>query len=148
MKIQALLRLKILASQASSKEPVGPSLGQLGIPIMEFCTKYNALTQRFFSDVLLNVVIYSYGSQKYDFIIKFPDFNFFIRRCFDKFIPFKKPGFFLFPVTHFFYTTPFMLYELLQYYNVHYYNNSNVYLKEYKKLVNALKSNGFIVFSY
>jgi len=148
MKIQALLRLKILASQASSKEPVGPSLGQLGIPIMEFCNKYNNLTQRFFPDVLLNVVVYSYGSQKYDFIIKFPDFNFFIKRCFDNFISFKKPGFLLFPITHFFYITPYILYELLLYYNINYYNNNSVFLKEYKKLVNALKSNGFIVFSY
>jgi len=148
MKIQALLRLKILASQASSKEPVGPALGQLGIPIMDFCNKFNTLTQRFFSDVQLNVIIYSYGSQKYDFIIKFPDFSFFIKRCFSNFIPFKKPGFFLFPLTSFFYVTPFLLYEVLLYYNTYYFNVNNVYIKDYKKLVNALKSNGFIVFSY
>ena len=41
MKIQALIRLKILSSQASSKEPVGPTLGQFGIPIMDFCNKFN-----------------------------------------------------------------------------------------------------------
>lgn len=148
MKIQALLRLKIIASQASSKEPVGPALGQLGIPIMDFCTKFNGLTQRFFNDTPLNVVIYSYGNQKYDFIIKFPDFNYFVKRCFSNFISYKKPGYFTFPMDKLFYITPFLLYEILYYYSINYWNNSIVYLKDYKKLVNSLKSNGFIVFSY
>lgn len=148
MKIQALIRLKILASQASSKEPVGPALGQFGIPIMDFCNKFNGSTQKYFNDTPLNVIIYSYGSQKYDFLIKFPNFNFFVRRCFSNFVSFKKPGFLLFPMDKLFYITPYILYEVLLYYNNNYSNNNVVILSEYKKLMHSLKSNGFIVFSY
>lgn len=148
MKVQALIRLRILASQASSKEPVGPALGQFGIPIMDFCNKFNGLTQKYVSEAPLNVVIYSYGNQKYDFIIKFPDFNFFIKRCFENFISFKKPGFFLFPIDKLYYLTPYLVYEVLLYYNITYFNNSNVFVNDYKKLFNSLKSNGFIVFSH
>lgn len=148
MKIQALIRLKILASQASSKEPVGPTLGQFGIPIMDFCNKFNGLTQKFFNDSPLNVVIYSYGSQKYDFIIKFPDFSFFIKRCFSNFISFKKPGYFVFPMDKLFYVTPYIIYEVLLYYSSAYLNNIIVPIKDYKKVMHSLKSNGFILFSY
>lgn len=148
MKIQALIRLKILASQASSKEPVGPTLGQFGIPIMDFCNKFNGLTQKYFNDSPLNVVIYSYGSQKYDFIIKFPDFSFFIRRCFVNFISFKKPGYFVFPMDKLFYVTPYIVYEVLLYYSNTYLSNAFVMARDYKKLVHSLKSNGFILFSY
>jgi hypothetical protein len=147
MKIQALLRLKILASQASSKEPVGPALGQLGIPIMDFCTKFNGLTQKYFNDTPLNVVVYSYGSQKYDFIIKFPDFSFFIKRCFIGYIKCKKPGYLTLPMDKLFYLTPFILYEVLLYYSSNLHNNLIVYFKDYKKLSHSLRSNGFIVFS-
>lgn len=148
MKIQALIRLKILASQASSKEPVGPTLGQFGIPIMDFCNKFNGLTQKYFNDSPLNVVIYSYGSQKYDFIIKFPDFSFFIKRCFTNFVSFKKPGYFVFPMDKLFYITPYIVYEVLLYYSTIYLNVASVQLKDYKKLMHSLKSNGFILFSY
>jgi hypothetical protein len=148
MKIQALLRLKILAFQASSKEPVGPALGQLGIPIMDFCTKFNGSTQKYINDTPLNVIIYSYGSQKYDFLIKFPDFSFFIKKCL---IPFgflniKKPGYIIYPMDKFFYLTPYIIYEVISYCNL---NNNElvVFFNKYKRLFNALKSNGFIVFS-
>lgn len=148
MKIQALIRLKILASQASSKEPVGPTLGQFGIPIMDFCNKFNGLTQKYFNDSPLNVVIYSYGSQKYDFIIKFPDFSFFIKRCFTNFVSFKKPGYFVFPMDKLFYITPYIVYEVLLYYSTVYQGSASVQIKDYKKLMHSLKSNGFILFSY
>lgn len=146
MKIQALLRLKINATQASSKEPVGPALGQLGVPIMDFCTKFNGSTQKYFNDTPLNVVVYSYGNQKYDFIIKYPDFSFFVRKCISLigFSVVKKPGYVVFPMDRFFYLTPYIVYEILFYV----YNGlENVTFSKYKKLVNALKSNGFIVFS-
>lgn len=146
MKIQALLRLKINAGQATSKEPVGPALGQLGIPIMDFCNKFNSATTKYISDTVLNVVIYSYGNQKYDFIIKFPDFSFFVRKCFLSFVGVKKPGYIVFPLNKLYYITPFLLYELLLYYNTYSFNMNDVFISEYKRLLHSLKSNGFLIF--
>ena len=147
MKIQALLRLKILAAQATSKEPVGPALGQLGIPIMDFCNKFNNLTSRYLNDAYLNVVVYSYGNQKYDFIVKFPDFSFFIKKCLGTTFSIKKPGYILFPMDKFFYVTPYMLYEILFYFSFNSYSRNFVLFSEYKRLVNSLKSGGLITFS-
>jgi hypothetical protein len=146
MKIQALLRLKINATQASSKEPVGPALGQLGVPIMDFCTKFNSSTQKYLNDTPLNVVIYSYGNQKYDFLIKYPDFSFFVKKCLIAvgFISIKKPGYISFPIDKFFYLTPYIVYEVINYVNN---VELGVSFSRYKKLINALKSNGFIIFS-
>lgn len=146
MKIQALLRLKINATQASSKEPVGPALGQLGVPIMDFCTKFNSSTQKYLNDTPLNVVIYSYGNQKYDFLIKYPDFSFFVKKCLIAvgFISIKKPGYISFPIDKFFYLTPYIVYEVINYVNN---VELGVSFSIYKKLINALKSNGFIIFS-
>lgn len=148
MNIQALLRLKILAAQATSKEPVGPALGQLGVPIMDFCNKFNSLTSRYLSDAYLNIVVYSYGNQKYDFIVKFPDFSFFIKKCFSASITIKTPGYISFPMDKFFYVTPFMLYEILFYFSFYGLSKSTVFYNEYKRLVNSLKSSGLIIFSH
>lgn len=147
MKIHSLLRLKINAAQASSKEPVGPALGQLGIPIMDFCTKFNNSTLKYIADTPLNVIIYSYGNQKYDFIIKYPDFNFFIKKCFFSYnyIPIKNPGYIQYPYERFFYLTPYLLYEVLLYNAIG--NNRFFVTNEYKRFVNSLKSNGFVIFS-
>lgn len=144
MKIQTLLRLKIFATQATSKEPVGPALGQLGVPIMDFCTKFNSLTVRFFNDVLLNVLVYSYGNQKYDFSIKFPDYFFSLKRCFVKYTVMKKPSYFEYPISHLSYATVYMLYELISYYCL-YYLNEEISISIYKKVFNSLKSNGFLI---
>jgi hypothetical protein len=147
MKIQALLRLRILASQATSKEPVGPALGQLGIPIMDFCNKFNTATARYTSDSALNVVVYSYGNQKYDFIIKLPNFLFFIKRCFSMLVINKNPGYISFPLDKLFYLTPFILYEILLYYSSNSTAVGSVLFSEYRRLVHSLKSSGFIIFS-
>ena len=147
MKIQALLRLKINAGQATSKEPVGPALGQLGIPIMDFCNKFNNATIKYINEAPLNVVVYSYGNQKYDFIIKYPDFLFFVRRCFDIKNIIKKPGYLFFPLEKIFYITPYILYEILFYYTNNYYGTSCITISEYKKLLNSLYSSGLIIFS-
>jgi hypothetical protein len=112
---------------------------------MDFCNKFNTLTSRFLNDAHLNVVIYSYGNQKYDFIVKFPDIIFFIKKCCSFSI--KKPGYLYFPMDKFFYITSFILYEILFYYSFYGLSRSVVYLSDYKKVVHSLKSSGLITLS-
>ncbi|HQL88942.1 MAG TPA: 50S ribosomal protein L11, partial [Lentisphaeria bacterium] len=44
-KVVAEVRLQIPAGAANPAPPVGPSLGQAGVNIMEFCKQFNAATQ-------------------------------------------------------------------------------------------------------
>ena len=40
-----IIKLQIAAGKANPAPPVGPALGQAGLNIQEFCTKFNAATQ-------------------------------------------------------------------------------------------------------
>src|SRR6201990_2668197 len=44
-KVVGLIKLQIVAGQATPAPPVGPALGQHGVNIMEFCKAYNAATE-------------------------------------------------------------------------------------------------------
>nr|YP_010049279.1 60S ribosomal protein L11 [Pleurostomum flabellatum]QPL15621.1 60S ribosomal protein L11 [Pleurostomum flabellatum] len=118
MKLLSLVRLKIFSKEASSKEPVGPTLGQFGIPIMDFCKKFNSITDKFLSRVPLRVVLFNYGGQKYDFIIRFPDFQFFLKLIFGVSEGCKKPkklnrSNYILPITR------YILFELVNYVCLH-----------------------------
>ena len=39
-----IIKLQIMAGKANPAPPVGPALGQAGLNIQEFCTKFNAAT--------------------------------------------------------------------------------------------------------
>jgi hypothetical protein len=143
MKLQALIRLKVISQQATSKDPVGPTLGQFGIPIMDFCNKFNQLTERFFNGIPLNVLIFFYGHQKYDFLIQFPDLNYFIKLCYSENLMIRKPGYFFYDF--FFYVTPYLLYEILSYYFLMNSKNNELMYSFYKKFFHSMKSNGLFV---
>ena len=44
-KIKTILKLNLPAGKANPAPPVGPALGQHGVNIMDFCTKYNEATK-------------------------------------------------------------------------------------------------------
>jgi hypothetical protein len=144
MKLHALIRLKVNAHQATSKDPVGPTLGQFGIPIMDFCNKFNQITEKFFGGVPLNVLIFFYGNQKYDFLIQFPDLNYFIKLCYSNSLSIHKPGYFYYD--DFFYVTPYMLYEILWYYFLMNGQSKDSFFFFYKKFFHSMKSNGLFIY--
>ncbi len=51
-KIKALVKVQLQAGKATPAPPVGPALGQHGINIQEFCTKFNAETKEMSGDVI------------------------------------------------------------------------------------------------
>ena len=69
--IKTLVKLQIPAGKANPAPPVGPALGQAGVNIQEFCTKFNALTKDKMGSVI-PVVITVYDDRSFTFITKTP----------------------------------------------------------------------------
>jgi large subunit ribosomal protein L11 len=69
--VQALVKLQVTGGQANPAPPVGPALGQHGVNIMEFCTRFNEQTKSQMG-MTLPVVITIYQDRTFDFIVKTP----------------------------------------------------------------------------
>lgn len=70
-KVQKKLKLQIPAGKATPAPPVGPALGQAGINIGEFVTKFNDATKDKGGDII-PVEISVYEDRSFDFVLKTP----------------------------------------------------------------------------
>lgn len=70
-KITKKIKLQIQAAKATPAPPLGPALGQAGVNIGDFVSKFNSATQKMAGDKV-SVVITVYEDRSYDFIIKTP----------------------------------------------------------------------------
>jgi len=70
-KVKTLIKLQIPAGQANPAPPVGPALGQHGLNIQEFCTRFNESTKDKMGDII-PVEITVYEDRSYTFILKTP----------------------------------------------------------------------------
>ena len=70
-KITKKIKLQIQAAKATPAPPLGPALGQAGINIGDFVTKFNAATSKMAGDKV-SVKITVYEDRSYDFIVKTP----------------------------------------------------------------------------
>ncbi len=70
-KITKKLKLQIPAGKANPAPPVGPALGQAGINIGDFVTKFNAATSAMMGDII-PVEITVFEDRSYDFVLKTP----------------------------------------------------------------------------
>lgn len=66
------IRILVPARGADLKPPLGPTLGQFGINIKDFCDKFNLKTKNYEEDVILNVQIVLFVNKTYSFTIKTP----------------------------------------------------------------------------
>ncbi len=69
--IKAQLKLNLAAGEATPAPPVGPALGQHGVPIMEFIKEYNARTAKLKGNII-PAVITVYKDRTFTFITKLP----------------------------------------------------------------------------
>lgn len=69
--VAALIKLQVKGGAANPAPPIGPALGAKGVNIMEFCKRFNALTQDKAGKVL-PVIITVYADKSFEFIIKTP----------------------------------------------------------------------------
>lgn len=78
--VSAQIKLQIPAGKANPAPPVGPSLGQHGVNIMEFCKQFNAKTQKD-GDSIIPVIITVYKDRSFTFIMKTPPATILIKKA-------------------------------------------------------------------
>ena len=69
--IKTTIKLQIKAGQANPTPPIGPALGQHGLNIQDFCSRFNAATQEMSGDII-PVEITVYEDRTFDFKLKTP----------------------------------------------------------------------------
>ncbi|PIT92021.1 MAG: 50S ribosomal protein L11 [Candidatus Harrisonbacteria bacterium CG10_big_fil_rev_8_21_14_0_10_42_17] len=69
--IKTVIKIQAPAGQANPAPPIGPALGQHGINIQEFCTKFNEATKDMMGDVV-PAEITVYEDRTFTFILKTP----------------------------------------------------------------------------
>lgn len=79
-KVQTVIKLQIQAGQANPAPPVGPILGQHGLNIQEFCTKFNDATKERMGEIV-PVEITVFEDRTYDFILKTPPASDLLRKA-------------------------------------------------------------------
>jgi large subunit ribosomal protein L11 len=69
--VKTIIKLQIPAGAANPAPPVGPALGQHGLNIAEFCSRFNEATKDKMGDII-PVEIKVYEDRTYDFVLKTP----------------------------------------------------------------------------
>lgn len=69
--IKTKIKLQIPAGKATPAPPIGPALGQHGLPIQDFCNQFNERTKEKMGDII-PVEITVYEDRTFDFITKTP----------------------------------------------------------------------------
>lgn len=78
--IKTIIKLQIPAGQANPAPPIGPALGQHGLNISEFCSRFNEATKDKSGDVI-PVEITVYEDRTYDFRLKTPPASFLLKKA-------------------------------------------------------------------
>lgn len=71
-KVQAYVKLQIIAGSATPSPPIGPALGQQGVNIVEFCKEFNERTGNLEKGLLIPVIVTVYNDRSFIFITKTP----------------------------------------------------------------------------
>jgi len=79
-KIKTILKLQIPAGAATPAPPVGPALGQHGLNIGEFCSKFNEATKTQAGDII-PVEITIFEDRSYEFKLKTPPASDLLRKA-------------------------------------------------------------------
>jgi large subunit ribosomal protein L11 len=90
-KIKTTLKLNLPAGAATPAPPVGPALGQHGLPIMDFVKQYNDRTKDMKGDII-PAVITVYEDRTFSFVTKLPPVSALIKKALGLKEASHKPG--------------------------------------------------------
>ncbi|MFA6973920.1 MAG: 50S ribosomal protein L11 [Parcubacteria group bacterium] len=79
-KIKTVVKLQIQAGKANPAPPVGPALGQHGLNIQEFCTKFNEATKDKMGDII-PAEITIFEDRTFTFVLKTPPASDLLRKA-------------------------------------------------------------------
>jgi large subunit ribosomal protein L11 len=79
-RVKAYVKLQIPAGKATPAPPIGPALGQHGVPIMNFVKEYNERTAQQAGQII-PVVITVYEDRSFSFVTKTPPAPDLLRRA-------------------------------------------------------------------
>lgn len=79
-KIKTVIKLQIQAGKANPAPPVGPALGQHGLNIQEFCTKFNEATKAQMGDII-PAEITVFEDRTFTFVLKTPPASDLLRKA-------------------------------------------------------------------
>jgi large subunit ribosomal protein L11 len=79
-KIKTVIKLQIPAGKANPAPPIGPALGQHGLNIQEFCTKFNEATKDKMGDII-PAEITIFEDRTFTFILKTPPASDLLRKA-------------------------------------------------------------------
>ncbi|MFZ5981976.1 MAG: 50S ribosomal protein L11 [Patescibacteria group bacterium] len=79
-KIKTIIKLQIQAGKANPAPPVGPALGQHGLNIQEFCTRFNDATKDKMGDII-PAEITVFEDRSFDFVLKTPPASDMLRKA-------------------------------------------------------------------
>jgi len=78
-KVKTIIKLNLPAGEATPAPPVGPALGQHGLPIMDFIRAYNERTANLKGNII-PAVITVYIDRTFSFITKLPPVSAMIKK--------------------------------------------------------------------
>ncbi|OGZ33860.1 MAG: 50S ribosomal protein L11 [Candidatus Portnoybacteria bacterium RIFCSPLOWO2_12_FULL_39_9] len=78
--IKTIIKLQIPAGQANPAPPIGPALGQHGLNIQEFCSRFNEATKDKAGDII-PIEITVYEDRTYNFKLKTPPASFLLKKA-------------------------------------------------------------------
>lgn len=92
--VSSFLYLRIFSGEATTAPPLGPILGQNQLNINEYCKEFNAQSNIFYENLLLNIFVIKNIEKKGDFkiVLKIPTIDFF----FDQILYFNGIFYFIF----------------------------------------------------
>jgi large subunit ribosomal protein L11 len=70
--VKKVIKVQVKGGQANPAPPLGPALGQAGVDINGFCTKFNEQTKKDKMGKLLPVQITVYDDRSFTFVVKQP----------------------------------------------------------------------------
>lgn len=78
--VKGTISLTIGGGEANPSPPVGPALGQHGVPIMDFCKAFNAETDGQ-KGIPIPVIITVYEDRSFTFVTKTPPASYLLRKA-------------------------------------------------------------------
>ena len=90
-KVKTIIKLNLDAGKATAAPPVGPALGQHGLPIMDFVKAYNEKTASLTGNII-PAVITVYEDRTFSFVTKLPPVAAMIKKTLSLSKGGQKPG--------------------------------------------------------